>query len=86
MSDYSLILTTNFVGKQFLLVGTTYDGLQWLDSSPKPTQAELDALWESTQAAVVAKQQADKSAKDSALAKLAAIGLTEHEIKVLLGA
>ena len=85
MLDYSLILVTNYAGKQWSLVGNDYDGLDWLDSSPKPTQAELDALWESTQAAVAAKEQAAKDVKASALAKLAALGLTQDEVKALVG-
>ena len=27
------------------MIGNEYDGLDWLDSTPKPTQAELDAQW-----------------------------------------
>ena len=85
MSDYALILSTNYVGKQWTLNGDFYGGLTWLDSSPKPTQEELDALWESTQTAVAAKEQAAKDAKTSALAKLSALGLTEAEVKALIG-
>lgn len=85
MIDYALILSTNYVGKQWSLTGDSYDGLQWHDEFAKPTQAELDALWESTQAAVVAKEQAAKDAKASALAKLSALGLTADEVKALLG-
>jgi hypothetical protein len=86
MLDYSLILVTNYAGKQWSLNGESYDGLDWLDNSPKPTQTELDALWESTQAAVAAKEQAAKDVKASALAKLAALGLTQDEVKALVGA
>jgi len=85
MIDYTLILSTNYVGKQWTLVGYEYEGLEWLDESPKPTQAELDALWESTQAAVATKQQAAITIKESALAKLAALGLTQDEVKALVG-
>jgi len=85
MLDYSLILSTNYVGKQWTLSGDTYDGLTWLDSSPKPTQTELDALWESTQAQVLAKQEQAEATKASALAKLAALGLTQDEVKALVG-
>ena len=80
MIDYTQILSVNYPTAQWALTGNSYDGLDWLDSSPKPTQAELDALWESTQAAVAAKDT-----KASALAKLAALGLTQDEVKALLG-
>lgn len=85
MIDYALILTENYVGKQWFLRGESYDGLTWNDESPKPTQAELDALWDSTQAAIIAKEQEAIAHKESAIAKLAAIGLTENEIKALIG-
>lgn len=85
MIDYAQILSTNYAGKQWSLNGDSYDGLDWLDSSPKPTQAELDALWESTQAQAQAKAQAIIDTKASALAKLAALGLTQDEVKSLIG-
>ena len=43
--DYSAVLTANYAGKQWTLDGNNYVGLDWLDESPKPTQAELDAQW-----------------------------------------
>jgi hypothetical protein len=48
MIDYTKILTENYVGAQWTLDGDDYDGLTWLDSTPKPTQAALDALWPAT--------------------------------------
>ena len=62
MIDYSQILTQNYVGKEWALNGDSYDGLNWLDSSPKPTQAELDALAQSTQD-TVAKASCKSKAK-----------------------
>jgi hypothetical protein len=85
MIDYALILTTNYVGKQWSLSGDSYNGLEWLDTSPKPTKAELDALWESTQTAQTAKKETETLAKASALSKLTALGLTADEVKALLG-
>jgi len=85
MIDYTKILSVNYSTAQWSLNGDSYDGLTWLSDTPKPTQAELDALWESTQAAVAAKEQAAKDVKASALAKLAALGLTQDEVKALVG-
>ena len=85
MIDYTLILSVNYVGKQWTLNGDSYEGLDWLDVSPKPTQAELDALWESTKAAVAAKAKAAIDTRASALAKLAKLGLTQDEVKSLIG-
>ena len=45
MIDYTAILTANYANAQWTLAGDTYEGLTWLDSTPKPTQAELDAQW-----------------------------------------
>jgi len=84
MIDYTQILSINYAGKEWSLDGDLYDGLNWLDSTPKPTQAELDALWESTQATVAAQAQAVIDTKASALAKLAALGLTQDEVKALV--
>lgn len=50
MIDYTLILSTNYVGKKWMLHGDSYDGLNWLDNSPKPTKAELDSQWDAIQA------------------------------------
>jgi hypothetical protein len=61
MIDYVLILTVNFAGKAWAMNGNLYSTLEWLDESPKPTQAELDALWPSTQE-TIAKQNCKKTA------------------------
>lgn len=49
MIDYTQILNSKYLGTVWALNGDTYDGLEWLDNSPKPTQAELDALWPQVQ-------------------------------------
>jgi hypothetical protein len=43
--DYSAVLTANYPGAQWFMDGNSYEGLTWLDSTPKPTQAALDAAW-----------------------------------------
>jgi hypothetical protein len=45
MIDYAAILSANYRNAQWTLDGDNYDGLTWLDETPKPTQAELDAQW-----------------------------------------
>lgn len=54
--DYSQILVRNYPNTKWSLDGETYAGLNWLDSSPKPTKAELDSLWESTKATLQNKE------------------------------
>jgi hypothetical protein len=44
-TDYPAVLAANYPGAQWTLNGDTYDGLTWLDDTPQPTQAELDAAW-----------------------------------------
>jgi hypothetical protein len=44
-TDYSAVLTANYSTAQWTLDGDTYAGLVWLEETPKPTQAELDAQW-----------------------------------------
>lgn len=44
-TDYVAVLIANYAGTQWSLNGDTYDGLDWFDETPKPTQAELDAQW-----------------------------------------
>jgi hypothetical protein len=43
--DMALVLAHRFAGKSWSLVGDDYDGLDWRDDSPKPAEAELEALW-----------------------------------------
>ena len=45
MTDFAAVLTANYAGTQWTLAGDDYSGLTWLDSTPQPTQAELDAAW-----------------------------------------
>ena len=61
MIDYIAILMLNYPGTQWIFTGDSYDGLNWLDSTPKPTQEELDALW-------IPTQEADSKASNKATA------------------
>ena len=45
MTDYATVLAKNYPGTIWILNGDDYSGLEWLDSTPKPTQAQLDAAW-----------------------------------------
>ena len=46
MIDYTLILTTKYKSAKWSFDGYKYEGLEWYDSSPKPTKEELDSQWE----------------------------------------
>ena len=45
MTDYAAVLTLNYVGAQWSISNNDYSTLAWYDSTPKPTQAALDAQW-----------------------------------------
>ena len=47
MTDYALVLTREYPGREWSLNGDAYDGLVFHDDGPVPSQAELDALWPS---------------------------------------
>lgn len=43
--DYSAVLVAKYSTSTWSVNGDTYEGIEWLSDTPKPTQAELDALW-----------------------------------------
>lgn len=85
MTDYAAVLTDNYSDAEWTLDGDTYDGLTWLSDSPKPSQADLDAAWPAVQQARADAVAADEAARQSAIDKLAALGLSVDEIRVAFG-
>jgi len=85
MTDYPAVLTANYPGSEWTLTGTSYDGLTWLSDTPKPTQSELDAAWPAVQQAQADAVAAKEAARQSAIDKLAALGLTVDEISAAFG-
>ena len=83
--DIATILTRKYPGAEWTLDGDTYAGLTWLSDSEQPTEAELEALWTTVQAEIEAEAQALIDAKQSAITKLEALGLTVDEVKVAFG-
>lgn len=45
MTDYPAVLNAIRPGAVWTLEGDSYDGLVWLDESPKPTRKTLDDAW-----------------------------------------
>jgi hypothetical protein len=73
-------------GAVWALHGFEYSGLEWRDEiQTKPTEEEINAEIERIKAEVATEKQAAETAKQSALAKLTALGLTADEVKALLG-
>ena len=85
MTDYPAVIAANYPGSEWTLDGDTYDGLTWLSDTPKPSQAELDAAWPAVQQARADAVAADQAARQSAIDKLAALGLSVDEIRVAFG-
>lgn len=83
--DISMILSRKFEGAEWTFNGDDYSGLTWLSEGDAPTEAELKKLWPTVQAEIAAEKQAVIEAKNSAIAKLEALGLTVDEVKVAFG-
>jgi hypothetical protein len=49
MTDYAAVLLAIRPGAEWSLNGDTYEGLTWLDDSPKPTKKTLDDAWPQVQ-------------------------------------
>ena len=85
MTNYAAVLNDNYPGSEWTLTGTSYDGLTWLSDTPKPTQQELDDAWPAVQQAQADAVAAREAARQSAVDKLAALGLTVDEISAAFG-
>ena len=81
MIDYAAILNANYQNDIWSLSGETYDGLEWLSSTPKPTKAALDAQWSAVQTAL-AKAITDKTTARQAV--LDRLGITADDVALLL--
>lgn len=84
MIDYTAILIKHYPSSEWTLNGDEYSGLTWISDTPKPTQEELDALWDETAALIAAEKQSKIDAENAVIEKLAALGLTIDEIKLVL--
>jgi hypothetical protein len=47
--NIALILTRKYPNTTWTTSGDDYENLNWLDKSPKPTEAELEKLWPEVQ-------------------------------------
>jgi len=72
MTDYAAVLVALYPGAQWALSGNDYATLEWFEDTPKPSQAELDAAWQTVDydnqiAAVEAARRADYEATSDPL-------------------
>jgi hypothetical protein len=79
-TDYALGLGHLVPNAQWAMDNNDYDNIEWFSEDlEKPTKAELKTAATQAQAAIDAKA----NARTSALAKLAALGLTADEVGAL---
>jgi hypothetical protein len=83
--DIATILTRKYPGKEWTLNGDDYTGLEWLSSGKAPTEKELEDLWPVVVQEIEDEKAAKEAAKQSAVDKLAALGLSAEEVKELFG-
>lgn len=83
MTDIPAILNHIRPGAEWALDGDSYDGLIWLDKSPKPTLAEIEAATDTVAQALADAESARVKAREDALKKLAKLGLTVDDITAL---
>jgi hypothetical protein len=85
MTNYALVLERRHPGRQWSINDNDYDTLVIHDDGSKPSKKSLDDAWPSVLAEIELDNQTKFAAAQSARAKLAALGLTEAEIKALVG-
>jgi hypothetical protein len=79
------VLTYLRPGEEWLMVGDDYEGLTWLSSTEKPTLEEINNAYPDAAKVKEDEQAVKEEARESALAKLTALGLTAKEIQALVG-
>lgn len=85
MTDYAKVMDAKHPGREWHITDNDYDTLTILDGGSKPTKKSLDDAWPEVEAQLAALDAAKTAAKASAISKLAALGLTEAEIKAIIG-
>jgi hypothetical protein len=71
---------------EFIVRGDTYEGIEWIEQPESiPTKEQILAKIPEFELLEQQEVEAKIAAKESALTKLQALGLTEEEIKALLG-
>ena len=83
--DIPTILTRKYPSEEWVLDGDDYTGLTWLSDTAKPTKKTLEELWPVVQQEIEDEKAAKEAAKQSAVDKLAALGLNADEVRELFG-
>jgi hypothetical protein len=83
--DKATAISSLVEGAEYVLNNDT-GIVTWINPTSSPvTDAQIDAELIRLQAKFITDQQARATAKASALAKLTALGLTQDEVKALIG-
>lgn len=83
MMDIPAVLSHLRPGEIWELNGDSMDGLVWLSPTEPPTFAEVQSAWPSVQLALEAERSRQAEAREVALAKLAALGLTTDDLAAI---
>jgi hypothetical protein len=79
--DLTLILKKRYNTDTWIVDGNSYEGIQWLSTTAKPSEEELLSHW----ADVLQEFNAEKQAKaDAKTALLDRLGITSEEAQLLL--
>jgi hypothetical protein len=81
MTDYAVVLTRRYKGKEWTTVGGDYTDIVWHSEGSKPSKSVLDGLWASVQQEIADEPAANAAAKAALLIKL---GITAEEARMLL--
>lgn len=81
--DLAIILERKWPKQEWKLDGNDYEGLVWLSDTTKPTEKEIIDLWPEVQAELKAEADAFSAKRTAAEAKLAALGLTPEDLRIL---
>ena len=81
--DLTLILKKRYNTDTWTVDGNSYEGIEWLSKTAKPSEQELLSHWQDVLEEFNAEKTAKELAKSSAQAKLAALGLTTDDLKAL---
>ena len=83
--DKATAISSLVLGAEYVLNNDTGEVL-WINPTSSPvTDAQIDAELVRLQAKAIKDKQTHATAKTSALAKLSALGLTQDEVKALVG-
>jgi hypothetical protein len=77
------LLNYNYRKLEWVLVGSDYEGLEWIYNLTKPNKTEPKFQQEKTQGKIIIQKNNKTDAPQPAIVKFVALGLTEEEIGAL---